>query len=117
MLHLVGIKNCNKIRDTKAWLEEREIPYTFVDVKKEPLTKDELLELKAKVGIDTLINRRGMMWRKLKLADQDLSEDELLDKLLEHQNMMKRPVLIAGDAVLVGYDEEAMESFIDEYTG
>lgn len=114
MLHLVGIKNCNKIRDTKAWLEDKEIPFTFIDVKKEPLSSEELQELADKVGLEVLVNRKGMMWRKLGLADQNLTDEALFNVLLENQNMIKRPVLIKDEAVLVGYDEESFESFVKD---
>ncbi len=114
MLHLLGIKNCNKIRDTRKWLEGKKVDYAFINVKKDPLSRDELDELRIKVGLDSLVNRKGMKWRQLGLAGKDLSEDELFDILLENQTMIKRPVLIKGDAVLVGYDEASFEAFIAE---
>ncbi|HBQ59380.1 MAG TPA: hypothetical protein DD671_07095 [Balneolaceae bacterium] len=114
MLHIVGIKNCNKIRDTKKWMDERDVEYEFIDVKKDPLTRDELKELEFKVGLDVLINLRGRKWRDLGLADKDLSDDELFEQLLEHQVMIKRPVLLEEESVLVGYDEESFEAFIAE---
>lgn len=114
MLHVIGIKNCDTIKKTKKWLEEKEVEFEFIDVKKEPLTKDELNELKDKVGLDVLINRRGTTWRKLGLANQDLSDDELVDALVENQSMIKRPVLLKEEGVLVGYDEEAFENFLEE---
>lgn len=95
-------------------MDEREVEYEFIDVKKEPLTRNELQELADKVGLDVLINKKGMMWRKLELAQKDLSDSELFDVLLENQNMIKRPVLIKDDAVLVGYDEESFIAFLDE---
>lgn len=114
MLHLIGINNCNKIRDTKAWLVQEGIEYKFIDVKKEPLTREELQELADKVGLDVLVNTKGMMWRKLELAGKNLPDDELFEVLLEHQNMIKRPVLVYGDAVMVGYDEESFKSFLSD---
>lgn len=114
MLHIVGIKNCNKIRDTKKWMEEQDVDFEFIDIKKAPLTREELKELEFKVGLDVLVNKRGRKWRDLALADKDLSEDELFEQLLEHQTMIKRPVLLKNESVLVGYDEEAFEAFISE---
>jgi Spx/MgsR family transcriptional regulator len=111
MLHLVGIPNCNKIRDTKKWLEEKDIPYTFVDVKKEPLTLDEIHDLEFKVGLDVLLNTRGSTYRRLGLKDKDLKKEELLALMEENQSMIKRPVLIFENSVLVGYDESAFETF------
>lgn len=114
MLHLVGIKNCNKIRDTKKWLEDQGVEYKFIDVKKEPLTREELKELEFKVGLEVLVNKRGRKWRDLGLKDKNLSDEELFDVLLEHQTMIKRPVLINGESVMVGYDEDSFDAFTSE---
>lgn len=114
MLHIAGIKNCNKIRETKKWMKEHDVDFEFIDVKKDPLTREELKELEFKVGLDVLVNKRGRKWRDLGLAKKDLSDEELFDQLLEHQVMIKRPVLIKEESVLVGYDEEAFEAFIAE---
>lgn len=111
MLHVFGIKNCNKIRDTLAWLEDHEVEYTFNSVRKEPLTRDELREIADKVGLDVLVNRRGRKWRDLGLAGKDLDDDELFEILLENQVMIKRPLIVDEDAVIVGYDETAFEAF------
>lgn len=114
MLHIAGIKNCNKIRDTKKWMEEHDVEFEFIDIKKDPLSRDELKELELKVGLDVLVNRRGRKWRDLGLADKDLTDEELFEQLLEHQTMIKRPVLLKDESVLVGYDEESFEAFIAE---
>jgi Spx/MgsR family transcriptional regulator len=113
MIQVYGIKNCNKVRDTFAWLKENEVDYEFVDLKKEPLTREELQEMADRIGLDVLINRRGMKWRQLGLKDKNLSDEELFDQLLEHQTMIKRPVLIKEQAILVGYDEDAFEAFVE----
>jgi len=101
------------MRDTFNWLKDHDIEYEFVDLKKEPLTRDELQSFVNQIGLDVLINRRGMKWRQLGLNDKNLNEDELFDQLLEHQVMIKRPVLVKGEAILVGYDEDAFEAFVD----
>lgn len=113
MIQVYGIKNCNKIRDTRKWLEEKEVEYTFYDLKKEPLSREELEEFVHRIGLDVLVNKRGMKWRNLGLKDKNLSDSELFDVLLEHQTMMKRPVIIKDEAILVGYDEEAFEAFVE----
>jgi Spx/MgsR family transcriptional regulator len=113
MINVYGIKNCNKMRDTFNWMDEHKIEYQFTDVKKEPLSDEKLAEFADKVGIDVLVNKRGMKWRQLGLADKDLSEQDLFDVLLENQTMMKRPVLENGEALLIGYDEDAFKDFMD----
>ena len=112
MLKVYGIKNCNKVRDTFKWLEENDIDYEFINLKKEPLSEGKLDEFVHKVGLDVLVNKRGTTYRNLGLKVKDIDEDELFDLLLENQTMIKRPVLELDDAVLVGYDEDAFDSFV-----
>ncbi|GAB5408285.1 MAG: ArsC family reductase [Balneolaceae bacterium] len=114
MLHIIGIPNCNKIKDTKTWMESKEIEFEFINVKKEPLTMDELSDLEFKVGIDVLVNKRGTTYRNLGLKDKNLSTEQMLEVLEQNQSMIKRPVLVYEDAVLIGYDEEAFENFLKE---
>ncbi len=114
MLHIIGIPNCDKIKATKNWMDSNEIEFEFIDVKKEPLTIDELSELEFKVGIDVLVNKRGTTYRTLGLKDKELSTEEMLEVLEQNQSMIKRPVLVYEDAVLVGYDEEAFKNFLKE---
>ena len=113
MIQVYGIKNCNKVRGTFKWLDKNDVEYEFIDLKKEPLSKDELQSFVNQIGLDVLINRRGMKWRQLGLKDKNLSDKELFDELLAHQVMIKRPVLVEGEAILVGYDEDAFEAFVE----
>ncbi|MCR9131658.1 MAG: arsenate reductase family protein [bacterium] len=115
MLHVIGIPNCNKIRDTKKWLEERDIAFEFINVKKEPLTLDELKDLEFKVGLDVLVNNRGTTYRNLKIKELNPSDEEMLQLLFDNQSMIKRPVLVFEDSVLVGFDEESFETFMKEH--
>ncbi|MBO6571012.1 MAG: Spx/MgsR family RNA polymerase-binding regulatory protein [Balneola sp.] len=112
MLHVIGIKNCDTIKKTRKWLNENEVEFEFIDLKKEPLTIDEIKELEFKVGLDVLVNKRGTTYRNLGLKDKNLSDQEMIQALQENQSMIKRPVLVLDEAVLVGYDEEAFKNFV-----
>lgn len=113
MIQVYGIKNCNKVRDTFSWLEDNGVEYEFIDLKKEPLKREELRSLVNQIGLDVLVNKRGMKWRQLGLKDKNLSDSELFDVLLENQTMIKRPVLVREQAILVGYDEDSFEAFAE----
>lgn len=95
-------------------MEAKGVDYEFINVKKEPLTLEEIKDLEFKVGMDVLMNTRGMTYRKLGLKDKDLSKEELLKVMQENQSIIKRPVIVNENSVLVGYDEEAFESFLIE---
>jgi Spx/MgsR family transcriptional regulator len=113
MLQVIGIKNCNTVQKALKWLDERSISYSFQDVKKDPLSDEEVLDIVKKLSIETVLNKRGTKWRSLNIQEQ-LSDQELFDLLVEHQTMIKRPVLVNGDAVMVGFDADAFESFLEE---
>ncbi len=114
MLHVIGIKNCNTVRKALGWFKDNEVEYEFIDLKKEPLTEAELRELEMKVGLDVLVNKRGMTYRKLGLKEKNLNNEELFQELLKNQMMIKRPVLIKNQAVIVGFDEDSYSSFLLE---
>ena len=114
MLEVTGIKNCNTIRKTRKWLEENEIEYTFRDVKSKPLSPNELADYVKKVGLDTLVNKRGRTWQMLGLSDKNLNDNDLFEVLLEKQTMIKRPLFKKGEAVLVGFDEDAITTFVND---
>ncbi|TVQ75228.1 MAG: Spx/MgsR family RNA polymerase-binding regulatory protein [Balneolaceae bacterium] len=113
MLEVIGITNCDTIKKTKEWLSEKGISYSFRDLKKDPLSPNELAELVMRAGLDTLVNRKGRKWKMLGLSDKELSDNDLFEVLLEHQTMIKRPVLRKGEAIMVGFDEDALQNFIE----
>ena len=114
MLYLIGLKNCDTTRKARKWLEERRENYAFVDLQEEPLSNDEIDELVFKVGLDTLVNKRSRTYRDLK-GDESVnmeSDEALKQALTVHQKMIKRPVLVRGESVLVGFDEDSWASFL-----
>lgn len=112
MIHIVGIKNCNTVQKTLKWLQEKNLEFTFQDVKKDPLSEEEILDLVKKLSVETVINKKGTKWRSLNVSDRNLSNQELFDLLNEHQTMIKRPVIYNDGSVMIGFDEDALESFL-----
>ena len=112
MLTVVGIKNCNTVQKTLKWLDNEGHKYSFRDVKKKPLTDIELLDIVNKLSVESVINKKGTTWRKLDVSDKNLSDQELFELLLDNQSMIKRPVLLLDDAVMIGFDEEAITEFL-----
>lgn len=113
MLRVVGIKNCSTVKKALNWLDENEIEYEFRDLKKDPLTEDQLLDLVNKLSLGTVLNKKGMKWRSLQVNDDELTDKDRFELLLEHQTMIKRPVLVYGEAVMVGFDPEGYQAFLD----
>jgi Spx/MgsR family transcriptional regulator len=100
------------MRDTFKLLESLDAEYEFVDVKKTPLSVEELSDYAVMLGLDGLINRKGTTWRKLSDEEKAYDDKRLLELLLSKQTMIKRPLLVNERSVMVGYDEDAIKDFV-----
>lgn len=112
MVKMYGVPSCNKIRDSKKLLEEHQVEFEFVNVKKAPLSKTELKSIAEKLGMEQLYNLKGPTFRKLKLNFNDMTESEKLDKLYENQNMIKRPLLEKNGKFRTGFDKDKILEFL-----
>lgn len=110
---LYGIPNCDTVKKARAWLENSGIAYHFHDFRKDGLELSQLQAWSQSVGHDTLLNRRGTTWRKLDDSrKQALDEAAALALMLEQPALIKRPVLVKGRQILVGFDQAAWQSLL-----
>ncbi len=112
MITLYGVPQCQKIRKTKKLLEDNGIDYVFINVKKQPLTREELQKIVDQLGLQSVLNAKGPTFRKLGLKDRNLSEEELFDWLLKEQGMINRPLIQKGNAFWIGFDEQGILDFV-----
>ena len=112
MVKLYGVPNCKQITNTKILFEENDIEYEFIHVKKTPIPQEQLSKIISQLGQDLVMNRRGMMYRKLGLKDKKLNPQEEFKYLLSEQGMIKRPLIEKNGKYLIGFDETAILNFI-----
>ncbi|MDR3323912.1 MAG: arsenate reductase [Zoogloeaceae bacterium] len=103
-----GIKNCDTMKKAFSWLESHGIAYEFIDYKKAGVVAACLPDWLAKSDWQTLVNTRGLTWKKLDAEQRaGLDAAKAQQWMLEHPTLIKRPVLDTGSALLVGFDPEA----------
>ena len=62
-----------------------------------------------------LLNRRGTTWRKLDDAEKEgINETRAIDLMLEHTSMIKRPVVVQGDVLLVGFSDDEFQRVLTD---
>ncbi len=107
---IYGIKNCSTMKKAFTWLDDQSIDYTLHDYRKSGIDTETLTEWLSQVGRDSLVNRRGMTWRKLTEAEKQTcqtgSDAEVAAVLAERPTLIKRPVLPTMDRLLVGFDHD-----------
>lgn len=101
---LFGIPNCDTMKKARAWLAERDVSYTFHDYKKAAVDEQALRGWVDRLGWEAVLNRSGTTFRKLPDAvKHDLDAERAIAVMLENPSAIRRPVLVAGDALIVGF--------------
>ena len=109
---LYGIANCSSVRAARAWFASHDVVVRFHDLRATPPARSVVAGWLARVGAETLLNRRSRTWTQLNKAERLgalENADKLLDVLAAHPTLIKRPVVVcpATDALVVGVDEQA----------
>ena len=110
MTTLYGIPNCDTMKKARKWLADNGVEYDFHDYKKLGVERKQLDAWIKAVGWETLLNRRGMMWRKVPDdVKASIDEKSAISLMLETPSIIKRPVLEANGKVTVGFKPEIYE--------
>ena len=111
MPSLYGISNCDTVKKARRWLDQHGLSFDFIDYRKTPLDKKIIQGWLDQVGRETLLNKKSRTWRELAENDKNkLTDSKIVKLLLEHPTLIKRPVLVKGKTVIIGFDEEAYKN-------
>ena len=105
---------CTTCQKARKWLDENQIAYAFRDIKTEHPTYDELAVWHRRSGLPVkkFFNTSGLLYKSMELKDKlpGMSEEEMLRLLATDGMLVKRPLLIGDDFVLVGFKAAEWES-------
>mgnify|MGYP000096678418 FL=1 len=100
---------CSTCQKAKKWLDEHDIVYNERHIVEENPTYDELKEWHKKSGLPLkrFFNTSGLLYKEMKLKDKlsKMSEEEQLKLLATNGMLVKRPIVVGDDMVLVGFKE------------
>ncbi len=109
MLKFICYPKCTTCKKAEKWLYDHEIKYEMRDIKAD---RPSLEELTAWYGVSGLplrkfFNTSGLMYKSLDLKNKlpEMTEDEMLELLSSDGMLVKRPLLISDEFVLVGFKE------------
>ncbi|MES3108758.1 ArsC family reductase [Sphingomonas aurantiaca] len=110
-VELYGIPNCDTMKKARTWLDAHGVAYVFHDYKKEGVAEDRLRRWVGIAGWEVVLNRSGTTFRKLPESERiDLDADRAVALMLSQPSMIKRPVLEAGETLLVGFTPERYDA-------
>jgi arsenate reductase len=105
---IYGIKTCDTMKKARGWLDAHGVAYVFHDYKTQGIDADVLKGWAKTAGWETLLNRAGTTFRKLPDAQKaGVDETTALALMQAHPSMIKRPVLVVGTRLLVGFKPDS----------
>lgn len=110
----VQYPKCTTCKKAMKFLKESNIDFIDRHIVEDNPTKEELNEWINKSGLEIkkFFNTSGMLYREMGLKDKikEMSNDELVELLSTNGMLVKRPLLITEDKVIVGFKEEEYSS-------
>ena len=109
MVQFICYPKCTTCQKAKKWLDENQIVYELRDIKLNNPTLEELKKWHQQSGLPLkkFFNTSGLLYKSLDLKNKlpAMTEDEMLKLLASDGMLVKRPLLIGNDGVLVGLKE------------
>ena len=104
---------CSTCKKAEAWLDAHGLAHVVRDIRLDRPSESELRAWYEKSGLPLrrFFNTSGLLYKGLRLKERlpAMTEDEMLSLLATDGMLVKRPILVTDDVVLVGFREDAWE--------
>jgi len=100
--------SCTTCRKARSFLEKRGFQLYFRDLDKRRLSSTELEKLIGRRDYTDFLNTRNELFRRKKMKEHPPSRREAIRLMAKEPNLIRRPVVLAGGRVVLGFDEEGM---------
>jgi len=112
-MKFICYERCSTCKKAEKWLQENGVQFEKRDIKTENPTEDELRVWQKKSGLplQRFFNTSGQIYRQMNLKDKlnTMSDDEKFALLATDGMLVKRPILVTENTVLVGFREAEWE--------
>lgn len=109
MIKFICYPKCTTCQKAKKWLDDNKIEYDLRDIKEDNPSFEELLAWHKKSGLPLkkLFNTSGLLYKSMELKDKlpTMSEEDQLKLLATDGMLVKRPLVLGENFVLVGFKE------------
>ncbi len=105
---------CTTCRQVYAALKERGVSFDAVDYYLDPIPKAKLRELLRKMGMTPreLLRTKEDLYKRLKLGERDLSDDQIIDLMVEHPDLIQRPIVEKGPRAILARPAERLKDIL-----
>lgn len=105
---------CTTCKQVYTTLKESGVDFDSVNYYLDPLSKSKIKELLKKMGIPAaeLLRKKEDLYKTLKLADKNLSEDELVELMAKHPDLIQRPIVEKGSKAILARPAERIKEIL-----
>ncbi|MFD1429347.1 Spx/MgsR family RNA polymerase-binding regulatory protein [Lacticaseibacillus mingshuiensis] len=105
--------SCSSSRRAVAWLQDNDIPHIKRTSSESPLSFDEVLKLliRCEHGFLDILSVRGRAYASLKDSLANLQLNDLIAKIVEDPSLLRYPIIMDGEKVLVGFNRSEIRKF------
>jgi arsenate reductase (glutaredoxin) len=105
---------CTTCRSVYAALKDSGVDFSAVDYYVDPIPKAKLEDLLRKMRMKArdLLRTREPIYKTLKIADRDLSDDQILDLMVEHPDLIQRPIVEKGNRAILARPAERLKEVL-----
>lgn len=116
MVTFICYPKCTTCQKAKKWLDDNKIEYELRDIKADNPTADELRMWyeKSHLPLSKFFNTSGLLYKSMELKTKlpDMSDEQMIELLSTDGMLVKRPLLIGDDFVLVGFKESQWKEML-----
>lgn len=105
---------CSKCIATLGILEEQDVEFEAINYYERPLTVEDLRALIDKLGLSPrdVLRKDEAIARSLRLAERDLSDDELITIMVANPDLIQRPIVVRGDKAVLARPPEDVRKLL-----
>jgi arsenate reductase len=105
---------CSKCREAIGILKDRGVNFEAINYYETPLDAEQLRELIEQMGIAPreLLRKGEQVYRDLNLGKREVSDDELIRLMVEHPDLIQRPIVVRGNKAVLARPPQNLEELL-----
>ena len=114
MITIYTTPSCSSCRKAKKWLDDHRIAYDERNLFNQQIKMEDIDAMlrNAENGFEDIISTRSKIFKEKALDVEDMRISELKQFILDYPSVLKRPIIIDGEKMQVGYNDEEIRVFI-----
>ena len=120
-MEFINYSKCSTCKKAKNYLDKHNISYIDRQIKENNPTFNEIKKWidKYDINIKKLFNTSGILYREMNLKDKlnNMTKDEMISTLASDGMLVKRPILVSEDIILIGFKEKEWNEYFSKKEG